>query len=208
LRIVIRRTLYHAAASSEVAEEMRIETEHLLMREFRDEDWPVMAAYWADPRYQRHYREVEDVQAAVRELIGKFVAGQGEEPRRVFQLAIVDRDSGRLIGNCGVRVNDAKRREGNIGYELNPEVWGRGYATEAARAMLRFGFEELGLHRIWAGCVADNVGSWRVMEKVGMRREAHFREFEWYRGRWWDTLIYAVLEREWRSLSGGVAQRA
>jgi len=46
------------------------------------------------------------------------------------------------------------------------------------------------------------------MEKVGMRREAHFREFEWYRGRWWDTLIYAVLEREWRSLSGGVAQRA
>ena len=71
-------------------------------------------------------------------------------------------------------------------------------ATEAARAMMRFGFAELGVHRIWAECVADNVASARVLDQLGMRREARFREHQWARGRWWDTLIYAILDHEWR----------
>jgi len=182
---------------------MEIETERLVLREFRDEDWSEMATYWADPRYQRYYPEVEDVEGAVRELVGRFIAAQWEEPRRVRQLAIVERAGGWVIGNCGVRVNDAEHREGNIGYELNPRVWGNGYATEAARAIVGFGFDRLGLHRIWAECVAENVGSQRVLEKVGMQREARFREHQWYRGRWWDTLIYAMLEQEWQSTPGG-----
>ena len=58
----------------------------------------------------------------------------------------------------------------------------------------------LGAHRIWAECVADNTGSARVLEKLGMRREAHFREHQYYRDRWWDTLIYSILAHEWRPL--------
>jgi ribosomal-protein-alanine N-acetyltransferase len=112
-------------------------------------------------------------------------------------VAITDRTDDRLIGNCGIRVNDPDLREANIGYELDPRHWGRGYATEAARAILGFGFDELGLHRVWAECVADNTGSARVLEKLGMRREAHFREHQWFKGRWRDTLVYAVLDREW-----------
>jgi RimJ/RimL family protein N-acetyltransferase len=176
---------------------MQLETQRLIMRDFRDDDWPTVAAYWADPRYQRYYPENQRHEETVRALIGRFVAAQAEQPRQRWQLALVTRDGGRLIGNCGIRVNDPDLREANIGYELNPEFWGQGYASEAARAILRFGFEELGLHRVWAECVADNAGSVRVLEKLGMRREAHFRELQRFRERWWDGYIYAILDHEW-----------
>jgi RimJ/RimL family protein N-acetyltransferase len=78
----------------------------------------------------------------------------------------------------------------------------RGYATEAARAMLTYGFDSLGSHRIWAECNADNAASAHVLEKLGMRREAHFREHDYFKDRWWDTLIYAMLDREWRAAPG------
>jgi RimJ/RimL family protein N-acetyltransferase len=177
---------------------MEIRTERLLMREFLADDWQAMAAWWSDPRYQTYYEEHDDIDGVVRDLVGRFVANQQSSPRRNWQLAIVEPASGALIGNCGIRVNDPVLREANIGYELTPDVWGRGYATEAASAILRFGFEELGLHRIWAECVGDNRRSARVLEKLGMRREAQFREHQFYRDRWWDTLIYAILESEWR----------
>jgi ribosomal-protein-alanine N-acetyltransferase len=188
-------------AGSPVGDErMRIETERLILREFVEADWPAILAYWRDPRYLRFYQETKDRESAVRELISRFVAAQTEEPRLVWQLAITDPLSGRLIGNCGIRVKDPVRREANIGYELDPNVWGHGYATEAARAILRFGFETLGMHRVWAECVADNTGSWRVMERLGMRQEARFREHQWFRDRWWDTLIYAILDHEWTAV--------
>jgi len=100
-------------------------------------------------------------------------------------------------------VNNLERREGNIGYELDPVYWGRGYATEAARAILAFGFQDLGLHRIWADCVAENTSSAHVLEKLGMRREAQFREREYFKGRWWDGLVYAILDYEWQNREGG-----
>ena len=70
--------------------------------------------------------------------------------------------------------------------------------AEAARAIVAFGFAGLGLHRVWDECVADNVASARVLEKLGMRREARYLEHRWYKGRWWDTLLYAMLNHEWR----------
>jgi RimJ/RimL family protein N-acetyltransferase len=178
---------------------MRIETERLILREFREDDWRHMLAYWSDPRYQRFYPDRDDVERTVRDLADRLIAAQSAEPRRTWQLAIVDKADGRFIGNCGVRVNDPDLREGNIGYELNPIAWGRGYATEAARAILRFGFGALDLHRVWATCVAENTGSAHVLEKLGMRREAHFREHQRFKGRWWDTSIYAILDHEWQS---------
>src|SRR5215213_8879869 len=116
---------------------MQIATERLILREFREDDWPAMAAYWSDPRYQRFYEPVDDIERAVRDLVGRFAAAQTEKSRRQWQLAIVDPVDDRLIGNCGIRVNDPAQGEANIGYELNPDEWGRGFATEAARAILK-----------------------------------------------------------------------
>jgi len=104
-----------------------------------------------------------------------------------------------------VRVNDPERGEGNIGYELAPAYWGHGYATEAARGVLAFGFDRLGLHRIWAECVTENVASAHVLEKLGMRREGYFRDHAYFKGRWWDSLLNAVLDHEWHGpAEGGV----
>ena len=87
--------------------------------------------------------------------------------------------------------------EANIGYELNPKYWNFGYATEAAHAIVDFGFQHFGIHRIWADLVADNIGSAHVLEKLGMRLEGHLREKAYFKARWWDELIYAILADEW-----------
>src|SRR5690606_26565150 len=105
-----------------------------------------------------------------------------EAPRRVFDLAVVLRDEQRLIGRCGLKVADAAQREGALWYILHPAYWGRGFIPEAARALLAFGFGELGLHRVIVDCDPGNAASIRVAEKLGMRREAHFVENAWIKG--------------------------
>jgi ribosomal-protein-alanine N-acetyltransferase len=136
--------------------------------------------------------------AAVQEFVQMFLARQQEQPRTKFQLAVILKSSDELIGNCGIRMESAGAHEGDIGYELSPPHWSKGYATEAAVAIVHFGFSELHLHRIWAWCNAANAGSARVLEKIGMRLEGRLRDKEYFKGRWWDTLLYAVLEDEWR----------
>ena len=92
-----------------------------------------------------------------------------------------------------------EHHQGEIGYVLHPDHQGNGYATEAAAVMLRLGFEELGLHRIVGRLDARNAASARVLERLGMRLEAHLRENEFVKGEWVSELIYAVLASEWRA---------
>jgi RimJ/RimL family protein N-acetyltransferase len=88
---------------------------------------------------------------------------------------------------------------GEIGYIVHPAHSGHGYATEAAAPLLAVAFDELGLHRVIGRTEARNVASARVLEKLGMRREAHLVENEWVKGEWQSELVYAILDREWRS---------
>jgi ribosomal-protein-alanine N-acetyltransferase len=178
---------------------MQLTTDRLILREIVEEDWNAVLAYQSDPLYLRYYAWTQRTEADVREFIGWFLANQQQQPRTRFQLAVVLKAEERLIGNCGVRINDVDLREGNIGYELDSRYWGHGYATEAAREIVRFGFEELRLHRIWSWCVAENAGSARVLEKVGMRPEGYLREKEYYRDRWWDQRLFAILDHEWKA---------
>ena len=174
-------------------------TDRLLLREFTEDDWRATLAYQSDPLYLRYYAWTHRAEDDVRAFVGIFLAQSAERPRHKFQLALTLKEDGRLIGSGGVRVRDPEGRQADIGYELDPRFWGRGLATEAARELLRFGFDVLGMHRLFGECVADNAASARVMEKIGMRREAHLWEEAWFKDRWWDSLIYAVLEDEWRT---------
>jgi RimJ/RimL family protein N-acetyltransferase len=180
---------------------MILTTDRLILRDFVEDDWPAMLAYQTDPRYLRFYawtrRTPQDVQA----FVGRFVAQQERDPRLKFQLAIVLPASGHLIGNAGIRIKTAGGHEADIGYELDPQHWGCGYASEAARALVQFGFERLHLHRISAHCLAENTASARVLEKLGMRLEGRLRDSEYFKGRYWDTLHYAILDHEWREAS-------
>ncbi len=194
---------------------MKITTPRLVLREFVFEDWPAVLAYQSDPRYLHYYawldREPEQVQAFVQ----AFLDQQREQPRRIFQLAITlrlpDNPPGTpedalnhtatlpLIGNCGIRMEAAGAREADIGYELAPAHWGNGYATEAARAMVEFGFCELGVERVWAWCNAENRASSRVLEKLGMHLARRIAEDQYFKDRLWDTLEYEILQPEWEA---------
>lgn len=176
-----------------------LETERLLMRDFIESDWEAVLTYQSDPLYLRYYHWTDRTEAEARDFVQMFINQQKRQPRQKFQLALVLKSENCLIGNCGIRVNDTEMREANIGYELDSRYWGQGYATEAARAILQFGFETLAMHRVWSWCIADNVGSARVLEKIGMRLEGRLRQKEFIKGHWRDHLLYAILDHEWRN---------
>ena len=175
-------------------------TERLVLREFRADDWPAVLSYQSDARYLRYYPATAANEREVRALVDQFLAWQIEVPRWRWQLAIILPAEERLIGNCGLRLDAPGARTGNLGYELDPACWGHGYATEAACEMLRFGFDELGLERIWAWCIAENAASVRVLERLGLQREASLHP-EWFKGRWWDRVRYGLDFRGWRAAS-------
>jgi RimJ/RimL family protein N-acetyltransferase len=181
---------------------MQITTERLILREFKEDDWPAVLAYQSDPLYLRYYEWTDRTPEAVQEFVGMFLAHQQAQPRTKFQLAVTLKGNNQLIGNCGIRMDSPDATEADIGYELAPQYWGKGYATEAARAIVEFGFTELRVHRIWSECVADNVGSAGVLRKVGMQLEGRLRDKQFYKGRWWDTLLFAILDYEWRARQG------
>ncbi len=174
-------------------------TARLLLRDFREDDWPAVLAYQSNPLYLRYYAWTERTPEAVQAFVRRFVEQQWQQPRTRFQLAIVLPATGRLIGNCGIRKDSPDAQEAEIGYEVDPAYWGRGYATEAAREMVAFGFNELGLHRVSSWCVADNTASAHVLEKLGMRLEGRLREKEYFKGRWWDVFLYGILKGEWEA---------
>ena len=130
-------------------------------------------------------------------VVRDYEDGRDERPRRRFQLAMTLRGGGEAVGSCGLRRKPGGEDEADIGYELAPRLWGQGYATEAARAMVDFGFRELGLHRISSWCIADNAASARVLEKDGFTLEGRLRQNERFKGRRGDTLLYGLLREEW-----------
>ena len=178
---------------------MELTTERLHLRELKQDDWHEVLAYQSDPLYLRYYKWTDRTPEAVQEFVQMLIGNQLEQPRIKFQLAVCLKSSQQLIGNCGIRLKFADAHEGDIGYELSPQYWDHGYATEAARAIVAFGFTQLKLHRIWSWCVADNAGSAHVLEKLGMRQEGRLRENEYYKGRWWDTLQFGMLDYEWKA---------
>jgi ribosomal-protein-alanine N-acetyltransferase len=176
---------------------MELLTPRLRLREFEENDWHATWPYESDPevvRYQSHgVRTPEESQRYIQDSMATVQAS----PRRIHDLAVVLREDGRLIGRCGLNVVSLEQREGAVWYVLDRAQWGKGYIPEAAEAILDFGFGTLGLHRVWGDCDPRNTGSVRVMQKLGMRQEAHFRENAFIKGEWCDSLIYAILDREW-----------
>jgi ribosomal-protein-alanine N-acetyltransferase len=174
-----------------------LRTERLVLRELALSDWPALLAVESDPEVAR-YQSFEPRNAAqTRAYLRQTLREAAARPRRVYDLAVVHAREQRLIGRCGLGLGAADQREAMLWYTLHREYWRQGYTTEAARAVVTFGFRELGLHRIWADCDPANVGSYRVLEKLGMRREGHLRENAWIKGEWVDSLLYAILAREW-----------
>jgi len=175
-------------------------TERLWLREFKEQDWEAVHLYACDPDVVRYMPWGPNTEDDTHHFVQRAIAYQRERPRRHYELALVLREEDLLIGGCGIRVSNPDLDEGNMGYCVNKDFWGRGYATEAAKALLRFGFETLNLHRIYAMCDPENRASARVLEKIGMSLEGRLRENLQIRGIWRDSLVYAILDHEWKKL--------
>ena len=179
--------------------EIPLPTPRLLLREFAQADWEAVQEYACLPEVVRYMPWGPNTEGDTRDFIGRALAAQAATPRVTYELAVIWRETGQLIGGCGLTVPSPTHRVGEIGYCLRPDFWGRGCITEAAGALLALGFQHLQLHRIQASCDPENTGSRRVLEKLGMQLEGRLRQNLQLRGQWRDSLQWSLLEHEWRA---------
>jgi RimJ/RimL family protein N-acetyltransferase len=179
---------------------VQLRTERLLLRPFETGDVDAVWAYQRLPEVSRHMLRPafdRDESAAFVHVVMTETAITAAGDTLTF--AVVLADGGTLIGEVSLHVYSLLHRGGELGYAFHPGYQGQGYATEAAEALLRHGFGDLGLHRVIAACSARNTASARLMERLGMRREAHLIGCRLLNGVWRDEFVYAILADEWRA---------
>ena len=179
-----------------------LHTERLLLRPFQEDDLEALYAMQSRADVTRYLywgpRSPDEAQNMLERLMRMTAIDDDSSALRLAAL-LPDSDPGMLIGDFSLQRVSREHNQGEIGFIVHPDHHGQGYATEAATLLLRLGFEELGLHRIVGRCDARNAASARLMERLGMRREAHLRENEFVKGEWCDELIYAMLAGEWEA---------
>ncbi|HEX9122657.1 MAG TPA: GNAT family N-acetyltransferase [Actinomycetota bacterium] len=176
-----------------------LQTERLLLRPFVADDFDALLAMQSRPDVVRYLYWHPRDEAEVRTALGKKLASVGiHSEGDVIALAAVLKETNEVVGDLILQLISAEHQTGEIGFIVHPDHQGRGYATEAARVFLRIAFEDLRLHRVIGRVEARNAASGRVLEKLGMRQEAHLVENEFVKGEWQSELVYAILEREWR----------
>ena len=181
-----------------------IETERLVLRPLQHGDLDDLVPIHGHPEVVRFlYWDVRTRAELEGVLAGKIARAALDRPGDAVDVGVALRCGGALVGSVSLSWSDNEHRQGEIGYIFDPAHAGHGYATEASRELLRIGFEELGLHRIAGRLDARNSASARVLERLGMRREALFRENELVKGEWTDELVYALLEDEWLTRAAG-----
>jgi RimJ/RimL family protein N-acetyltransferase len=175
------------------------ETERLLFRKFRKSDFPVVYD-WLGSIENMKYRKAPLSEAETYSYLDWAISSADAEECTDFEFAAVLKETGALIGSASLlRLTS----EPELGWTLHRNYWRQGLGTQMGKALLDFGFGTLGLYRIIAGCNANNTASYRIMEKIGMRREAHFIKAQ--RGniglnfQWCDRYQYAILKEEWLS---------
>ncbi|MGV8997969.1 MAG: GNAT family N-acetyltransferase [Parvibaculaceae bacterium] len=176
--------------------ELPLETPRLILRDFKRGDIKAVHAYSSLEEVARYLIWGPNTLVQSKQAIEGFIDDQRTHPREIFDVAVTLKPKGEVIGGAGVRITDRDNLTGEIGYTLHPDYWGYGLATEATRALLEAGFNELGLQRIVAHCDQRNKASARVMERLGMRREGAFRASKIIHGHWRDEFLYAILAEE------------
>ncbi len=174
-----------------------IETARLIIRRFAASDDAPFFAYRSDPRVSRYKGWKPESIGEVEEFIDRMSRLHPNMPGTWFQLAVCRKDSGELIGDCGLRFPDGDDSQVEIGYTVAPAHQGHGYATESVTAVLDYLFGSLGKRRAYGSVEPANTRSIALLERIGMRRQAHFRDSVPPDGEWGDDVIYAILDEEW-----------
>jgi len=174
-----------------------VRTARLNLREFVTSDFDAVHAYSSDPRVTRYLFFGPRDQESTAEYLEELLASQQERPRTRFELAVEETATGRLIGACDLSLIESNAVD--LGYMLEAEQWGKGYATEIAAALVDAAFSDLRADRVISTVDVNNGASIRVLEKIGMRWEAVFRKHRRAKNRWWDCHLFVLPRAVWEA---------
>jgi [ribosomal protein S5]-alanine N-acetyltransferase len=172
-------------------------TARLNLREFLESDFEAILAYSSDPRVTRYLFFGPRDADTTAEYLEDLLASQREQPRTRFELAVEEKDSGRVIGACDLSLIESNVVD--LGYMLGVERWGKGYATEISLALIEAAFCELRAERVISTVDVNNSASIRVLEKIGMRWEAVYRRHRRAKNRWWDCHLFTLPREVWEA---------
>jgi RimJ/RimL family protein N-acetyltransferase len=177
---------------------VELKTERLLLRRFRPDDLDRLAAIQSLPEVTRYlYWDFRSREETADGIARYMAEGRMERDDDTLTLAVERREDGLLLGRATIFLRSVEHRQVEVGYLFHPDSGGRGYATEATRALVDFAFSKLEAHRVFARTDARNSASVALLTRLGMRQEARFREAEIFKGAWGDEVVFAVLDREW-----------
>lgn len=178
---------------------MEILTPRLLLREFTAEDLPAFVAYQTDPRHTEFYGPEDLDLSLAAGLIKRFIAWAAASPRQNHQLAIAQWENPtQVIGTCGIRLEGCEPGMGEFGLELAAGHWGRGFATEAACAILRFAFDDLGVREVRGVTVTENIRVQRLVAQLGFRKVETRPGPSWMLSRGWSEVVWGLTAENWR----------
>lgn len=171
-----------------------IETKRLIIRDMRLDDEADFVTISQDEKYQRFYDETDCDLNKYRELTRLFIQQAQDKPRTAYQLAIEFKQTGELIGTVCLRLESDQ--QASMGCGLSRRHQGQSLMQEAVVALAGFGFDKLNVHRIYAETISENKAAIKLCTQMGMRKEALFKDNRYFKGRWWDTVVLAMLESE------------
>ena len=176
-------------------------TERLKLRSFQTQDIEPFSAYRSDPAVAQYQGweapySIEQATAFVAEMQNCVLGTPGEW----YQIAIEREVDGQLLGDVAVHTLAEDGKQAEIGFTLARDYHGQGFAREAVTAVFTHLFTQLNFHRLIAICDVENIASQRLLERLGMRREAHYVENYWFKGAWHSEYLYAILHHEWRTM--------
>lgn len=174
-----------------------LETIRVRLRHFTDADFAAFMAYRNDPEVAKYQSWTGIREAEAHAFMQEQKEIQLGVPSQGVQIAIELKETGMLMGDCYFTINEHDDRQAEIGYSLSRAYQGKGFATEAVSCFLTYAFLTFDLHRIIAITDCENAASVALLERLGLRREGHFLQNVWFKGKWGNEYLYAVLEKEW-----------
>lgn len=175
-----------------------IYTERLMLREYIIDDYKEAHSYLSDPEVLKYMEFSPTTEEQSRDYVNRFLNFQKQEPRIYIKFVVILKTDNCIIGECGLLMPNYKHKTAELVYRFNKDYWGKGYATEAAKAILNFGFYQLSLHRIDATCDIRNSASSKVIDNIGMQKEGCLREHKWVKEWWRSSFLYSILEYEFK----------
>ncbi|AYC30553.1 GNAT family N-acetyltransferase [Paenisporosarcina cavernae] len=175
---------------------MEFSNDRILLREMTKSDWFDVHKYASQDLVSQYQPWGPNTEEDSINFVNQVIRDARQVPRKRFVFAMIYKEN--MIGAGEFKIRDFRNKAGEIAYIVNPDYWGKGFATEVATLLIEFGFDVLKLHRIYATCDPRNIASTKVLEKVGMVKEGQIREDLMIKDGWRDSLMYSILEHEWR----------